>query len=107
MNGETSSSEGASIARAIEPADTHAQPASAASVGNRPEFKLFPDDAQFDFEARRALGEVDYGGSAVGEVLVAVSHIRPGGYDSWYEAWNALAEKWRARRIARARAATM
>jgi hypothetical protein len=64
---------------------------SADSIG--PAFRLVPGDAQFEYEAVRTLGAVDYGGAAVGEVLAACSRITPGDYDSWHQAWSALADK--------------
>jgi dienelactone hydrolase len=78
---------------AAQAPNLRAQHTSASTMNDLRRFKLFPDDAQFEFEAARTLGAVDYGGSAVGEVLVAVSQIRPGDYDSWHEAWGALADR--------------
>jgi len=54
---------------------------------------LFPDNAQFWYEARRAFGAASYGASEFGEVLVTAGRIRPGDFDSWYEEWNRIAEK--------------
>ena len=52
---------------------------------------LFPDDAQFWYEARRAFGAASHGASDFGEVLVTAGRIRSGDFDSWYEEWN----RWR------------
>jgi dienelactone hydrolase len=54
---------------------------------------LFADDAQFWFETERAFGAAEYGASLFGEVLAAASRIAPGDYDSWYEAWNGMADR--------------
>jgi pimeloyl-ACP methyl ester carboxylesterase len=54
---------------------------------------LFPDNVQFWYETRRAFGAADYGGSEFGEVLVTCSRITSGGIDSWYDAWNSIAER--------------
>jgi hypothetical protein len=54
---------------------------------------LFPEDAQFWFETVRAFGASEYGGSSFGEVLTVVSGIKPGDYDSWYDAWNGAADR--------------
>lgn len=64
-------------------------------VGATPERKppLFPTDAQFWFETVRAFGAAEYGGALFGEVLAAASRIAPGDFDSWYEAYNALADR--------------
>src|SRR3974390_1694510 len=62
-----------------------------AATGNKP--PLFPDDAQFWYETRRAFGASSYGASEFGEVLVTANRIKSGDYDSWYEEWNRTAEK--------------
>jgi dienelactone hydrolase len=54
---------------------------------------LFPDDAQFWYETRRAFGAGGYGASEFGEVLVTASRIKSGDYNSWYEEWNRTAER--------------
>jgi dienelactone hydrolase len=54
---------------------------------------LFPDNAQFWYEARRAFGAASHGASDFGEVLVTAGRIRSGDVDSWYEEWNRIAEK--------------
>ena len=67
----------------------------AAASGSAPGAKtpLFSEDAQFWFETQRAFGAAEYGGSLFGEVLAAASAIKPGDYDSWYEAWNSMADR--------------
>ncbi len=54
---------------------------------------LFPDDAQFWFETLRMFGADEYGGASFGEVLAVSARIRAGDYDSWYDAWNAAADR--------------
>lgn len=54
---------------------------------------LFPTDVQFWFETQRAFGAAEYGGALFGEVLAAASRIAPGDYDSWYQAYNDLADR--------------
>ena len=54
---------------------------------------LFPDDAQFWFETQRAFGAAEYGGAQFGDVLVTSARIKAGDYDSWYDAWNATADR--------------
>lgn len=54
---------------------------------------LFADDVQFWFETQRAFGAAEYGGSQFGEVLAVASRITPGDYDSWFEEWNAAADR--------------
>lgn len=71
---------------------------TAASAAGSPEGHtakppLFPDNIQFWYETVRAFGAAGYGGSEFGEVLATVSRIRSGDFDSWYECWNATAER--------------
>ena len=54
---------------------------------------LFPDDPQFWFETLRVFGAAEYGGSQFGEVLATSARIKAGDYDSWFEAWNAAADR--------------
>jgi dienelactone hydrolase len=54
---------------------------------------LFPDDPHFWFETLRVIAADEYGASLVGEVLAIASLIKTGDYDSWYEAWNAAADR--------------
>ena len=53
---------------------------------------LFAGDVQFWYETLRVFGADEYGGSQFGEVLATSARIKPGDYDSWYDAWNATAE---------------
>jgi pimeloyl-ACP methyl ester carboxylesterase len=55
-------------------------------------YQLFTDN-QFHFETLRTLGLARYSGSDVGEVLNAASKIKIGDFESWYEAFYALAER--------------
>jgi alpha-beta hydrolase superfamily lysophospholipase len=54
---------------------------------------LFSDDAQFWFETQRMFGADEYGGALFGEVLATSARITAGDYDSWYDAWNAIADR--------------
>ncbi len=58
-----------------------------------PETPLFPDDAQFWYETARAFGAAESGGVGFGEVLATAARIKSGDGDSWYEAWNELADR--------------
>jgi dienelactone hydrolase len=58
-----------------------------------PPTPLFPDDAQFWFETVRMFGADEYGAASFGEVLAVSARIKAGDYDSWYEAWNAIADR--------------
>jgi hypothetical protein len=68
------------------------QPESKPGV-TAPKSLLFPDNLQFWFETKRAFGSSSYGASEFGEVLAAVSRIKSGDYDSWYNEFNAMAER--------------
>src|ERR1700753_1564384 len=67
-------------------AATRAYPSSAKSP-------FFPDNLQFWYETKRAFGASSYGASEFGEVLATVSRITSGDFDSWYDEWNATAER--------------
>ena len=54
---------------------------------------LFPDNPHFWFETLRVIAADEYGGSLVGEVLAVAGRIKPGDYESWQEAWNAVADR--------------
>jgi pimeloyl-ACP methyl ester carboxylesterase len=54
---------------------------------------LFSDNIQFWFETKRAFGASSYGGSEFGEVLATASRIVSGDFESWYNQWNATAER--------------
>ncbi|WP_206784620.1 S9 family peptidase [Amycolatopsis sp. MtRt-6] len=54
---------------------------------------MFEDDPQFWFETLRLFGHAAYGGSDFGEVLAAASTVTPGDYDSWHDAYRALADR--------------
>jgi pimeloyl-ACP methyl ester carboxylesterase len=56
-------------------------------------YPFFPDNIQFWFETKRAFGASSYGGSEFGEVMTTAGHIVSGDFDSWYNAWNATAER--------------
>src|ERR1700735_4970163 len=68
-------------------ADAQPAPAGAAAT------PLFPDDAQFWFETLRMFGADEYGGASFGEVLATSARIKAGDYDSWYAAWNEIADR--------------
>ncbi|WP_329055719.1 esterase FrsA [Amycolatopsis sp. NBC_01488] len=54
---------------------------------------MFPEDPQFWFETLRLFGHASYGGSDFGEVLAAASTVTAGDYDSWHDAYRALADR--------------
>ncbi|WP_410623695.1 alpha/beta hydrolase family protein [Amycolatopsis sp. cmx-8-4] len=54
---------------------------------------MFTEDPQFWFETLRLFGHAAYGGSDFGEVLAAASTVTPGDYDSWHDAYRALADR--------------
>jgi pimeloyl-ACP methyl ester carboxylesterase len=58
-----------------------------------PKPPIFPDNIQFWYETKRAFGASSYGASEFGEVLATVNRITSGGANSWYDEWNATAEK--------------
>jgi dienelactone hydrolase len=64
-----------------------------ADVASKSKPPLFPDNAQFWYEARRAFGASSYGASEFGEVLATAARIKSGDFDSWYDEWNRTAEK--------------
>ncbi len=55
--------------------------------------KFVFDNEFLDFEALRSVSVSVYGGSDIGECLEACSNIKEGDDESWYQAWNQLAEK--------------
>src|SRR5271170_3203697 len=65
-------------------------PAIAAATPATP---LFPDDVEFWFETVRMFGADEYGGASFGEVLATSARIKAGDYDSWYDAWNGIADR--------------
>jgi pimeloyl-ACP methyl ester carboxylesterase len=56
-------------------------------------YPFFPDNIQFWYETKRAFGASSYGASEFGEVMATVNRITSGDYDSWYNEWNAIAER--------------
>ncbi|WP_410567867.1 alpha/beta hydrolase family protein [Amycolatopsis sp. cmx-4-61] len=54
---------------------------------------MFDEDPQFWFETLRLFGHAAYGGADFGEVLAAASTVTPGDYDSWHDAYRALADR--------------
>src|SRR5580693_2237392 len=57
------------------------------------ESPFFPDNIQFWYETKRAFGASSYGASEFGEVMATVGRITSGDIDSWYNEWNATAER--------------
>lgn len=86
---------GASLAAMATSTFAVAQPLPPAAAPNPPAAKppLFPDDVQFWYETQRAFGAAEYGGSLFGEVLTTAGRIKAGDYDSWYNEWNAIADR--------------
>jgi alpha-beta hydrolase superfamily lysophospholipase len=70
-----------------------AQDAAASAGAAAQKSPLFADDAQFWFETVRMFGADEYGGASFGEVLATSAQIKAGDYDSWYDAWNAIADR--------------
>lgn len=56
-------------------------------------YPFFPDNVQFWYETKRAFGASSYGASEFGEVMATVDRITSGDNDSWYNEWNATAER--------------
>jgi pimeloyl-ACP methyl ester carboxylesterase len=56
-------------------------------------YPFFPDNVQFWYETKRAFGASSYGASEFGEVMATVNRITSGDNDSWYNEWNATAER--------------
>ena len=54
---------------------------------------MFEGDQQFWFETLRLFGHAAYGGSDFGEVLAAASKVKAGDYDSWHDAYRAMADR--------------
>jgi alpha-beta hydrolase superfamily lysophospholipase len=54
---------------------------------------LFPDDVQFWFETLRSFDHIAYGGADFGEVLAISERITAGDYDSWHDAYLAVADR--------------
>jgi len=54
---------------------------------------VFPTDDTFWFKITNVLGNAEYGGPLLGEVLSAVSHIKEGDFESWYAAFNTMADR--------------
>ncbi|KAK5991582.1 Hydrolase acrC-like protein [Cladobotryum mycophilum] len=50
-------------------------------------------DSDFHFEMLRPLSIAPYGGSDIGEVLIAAQQIKPGNFDSYYDGFFALAQR--------------
>ena len=67
---------------------------TATATASTPEkFPFFPDNIEFWFEAKRAFGAASYGSSEFGEVMASLNRITSGDYESWYNEWNATAER--------------
>ena len=55
--------------------------------------KISFDDQTFAFEFLRMLGATAYGGADIGECFVAAAAITDGDTESWYHAWNNVAQR--------------
>ena len=60
---------------------------------NDAKYPFFPDNVQFWYETKRAFGASSYGASEFGEVMATATRITSGDNDSWYDEWNATAER--------------
>lgn len=49
------------------------------------------EDQSYNYQTRRTLGEGLYGGSEAGEVLAAISGVREGDDEAWYQGWHRVA----------------
>src|ERR1700678_1930858 len=56
-------------------------------------YPFFADNIQFWYETKRAFGASSYGASEFGEVMATVNRITSGDNDSWFNEWNATAER--------------
>ncbi|KAI1470145.1 Alpha/Beta hydrolase protein [Daldinia caldariorum] len=70
-----------------------AQPAKRSNSSDPGSILQLSSDEDFHFELLRPLGLIPYEGADVGEVLVAADHIVAGDFDSWYNAFIALADR--------------
>ena len=48
-------------------------------------------DQTYNFEILRSLGESTYGGAEIGEVLSAISGVKAGDDEAWYQGWHRVA----------------
>lgn len=55
--------------------------------------QIYFDAPEFDAQLLRALSYTYYQGADIGECLTTVFQIKPKDFDSWFEAWKALAER--------------
>jgi pimeloyl-ACP methyl ester carboxylesterase len=62
-------------------------------MSDHAKYPFFADNVQFWFEAKRAFGASSYGASEFGEVMATVNRITSGDGDSWFNEWNAIAER--------------
>lgn len=54
---------------------------------------LFPNDGTFWYEISRSLATAEYGGAQMGEILAIAEDIEEGDFESWYVAFNGLADR--------------
>src|ERR1700744_2730769 len=64
-----------------------------ATASTPEKYPFFPDNVEYWFEAKRAFGAASYGSSEFGEVMASLNRITSGDYESWYNEWNATAER--------------
>lgn len=58
--------------------------------------KLAFRDQSFSYETLRTAAYIPYGGADIGEVLATANRIEEGNIDSWWQHWNASAERIRS-----------
>ena len=63
------------------------------SMPEHARYPFFPENVQFWYETKRAFGASSYGASEFGKVMATVNRITSGDNDSWYNEWNATAER--------------
>src|SRR5580700_7529475 len=90
MNRRTLLALGASIAAMADLNGALGQTESTPASKDRAETLLFQTDPEFWFETVRLFGAAEYGGALFGEVLAMAQNIKPGDYDSWYDANNSV-----------------
>ncbi|KAK7895143.1 hypothetical protein LTR67_005883 [Exophiala xenobiotica] len=71
---------------------THAANTTSNSTSNATMVQL-SSDPDFHFELLRDLSAASYGGGDIAEVLVAAQNIEPGNFESYYAAFNTLANQ--------------
>ncbi|MCL5116087.1 MAG: alpha/beta hydrolase [Firmicutes bacterium] len=56
-------------------------------------FWAFPDNTHWSFTVSRIIGLIDFGGANFAEIIQAVTRIKDGDEESWYNSWARLASQ--------------